>query len=263
MTTLIQVYSRPDSSLASVLASVAQSKSVGWAVARSLVAEACCLSADDLRAVERGEVPSGDVIARLAGASSLVSREAPVQAVGWRAMGSITLAAGDGEAAFRFTMSTDNVDRASDIVDQDWDLGGFARNPVAFYNHATWGMPIGRWANVGGQPLSGDFVPYRPAEPAMHSLAALVADMLDKGHLHACSVGFLPTAVLARAQLPMDDPRYAKQGYVYLRPKLLECSVVGIPMNGDACRPGPAEMPERAPAKSFTTEPGDWFGFTK
>lgn len=253
MFTRINVHATPAASTADLVARVAREKSIGWAAARGEVASAAGLSVSDVEAIERGIIPDGATVLRLGAAAGLVQRESGAF-VGYRAAGTITRATGDGGPSYHFTMSTDNVDRAGDIVEQDWDLSGFNSNPVAFYNHNTWGLPIGRWANVAGQPLTGDFIPYAPKAADMHPLAALVADMLEQGHLHACSVGFMPTAVIARAQLSRDDARYAAGGYVYVRPRLLECSVVGIPMNQDACRP----MVEPKPTdKSFTAaKPG-------
>lgn len=253
MTTPIRVYSTPAASTADLVARVAREKSIGWAAARGEVASAAGLEVSAIEAIERGDVPTAEMLTRLSSAVGIVQREAGAF-IGYRATGTITRAAGDNGPSYHFTMSTDNVDRADDIVEQDWDLSGFNSNPVAFYNHNTWGLPIGRWANVAGQPLTGDFIPYAPKAADMHPLASLVADMLEQGHLHACSVGFVPTAVISRAQLPRDDARYSQRGYVYIRPRLLECSVVGIPMNQDACRP----MVEPKPTdKSFTAaKPG-------
>ncbi len=63
-----------------------------------------------------------------------------------------------------------------------------------------------------------------------------VPDMLKAGSLRTCSVGFRPRAVIARSSLPEDDPMYSERGYVYVSPRLLECSITPMPMNPRAAR---------------------------
>ena len=137
--------------------------------------------------------------------------------------------------SYRFVMSDSNPDREDDILSQDWKLGDFMRNPVGLYMHNRWDLPVGMWRSVAvinGQ-LRGSFVPTpSPAYP----LSVAVADMLRMGALNAVSVGFIPTAVQMRSSMDETSPLYARYGRYIISPKLLECSIVTIPMHQNATR---------------------------
>jgi phage head maturation protease len=137
--------------------------------------------------------------------------------------------------SYPFVMSDASPDRADDIVSQGWDLSEFAANPVGPYNHDYSALPVGKWARVRVQSgvLRGTFIA-TPSDSYPMSLA--VADMLKAGSLRTCSVGFRPRAVIARSSLPEDDPMYSERGYVYVSPRLLECSITPMPMNPRAAR---------------------------
>ncbi len=154
----------------------------------------------------------------------------------------------DSPPRYPFVMSVGTPDAAHDVVEQSWDLSRFMQNPVAFLNHNSWGLPIGRWENVRveGGVLRGDFVPSEA-----HELARTVRAMLDEKTLRCASVGFVPGQVTDRSKYPTDDPMYAPRGYVYRNNMLIECSVVSVPMH-----PG-ATMEERGadPAPQTAAEP--------
>lgn len=145
--------------------------------------------------------------------------------------------AGEGEPPrYRFVMSMSTPDEASDLVMQDWDLSRFNQNPVGFFNHNSWGLPIGKWVDLsvtdiapGVKALTGAFVPSDATETSR-----AVARQLAEGVLNACSVGFIPGKMTDRSKYPTDDPRWAQRGYVYEAPRLMECSIVGTPMHPDA-----------------------------
>ena len=48
---------------------------------------------------------------------------------------------------FEFVMSTATPDRAGDIVEQDWSLKWFRKNPIALWCHKS-DSPIGTWRKV-------------------------------------------------------------------------------------------------------------------
>lgn len=152
----------------------------------------------------------------------------------------------DGPERYPFVMSAVTPDRAADIVEQDWDLSAFQQNPIGPYNHNTWSFPVGRWMNVRVEAgmLMGDFVP-TPVEG--HQDAIIVAGLLKAGTLRAASVGFIPSTVTERSKFPTAHAYYAERGYVYGRPKLLECSIVNVPMHPDATAQRAAEPPPAAP----------------
>jgi hypothetical protein len=153
----------------------------------------------------------------------------------------------DGPERYPFVMSAVTPDRAADIVEQDWDLSAFMLNPIGPYNHNTWSFPVGRWVNVrvDAGMLMGDFVP-TPVEG--HQDAIIVAGLLRAGTLRAASVGFIPSTVTERSKFPTAHAYYAERGYVYGKPKLLECSIVNVPMHPDATAQRAAEPPPVAPA---------------
>jgi hypothetical protein len=153
----------------------------------------------------------------------------------------------DGPERYSFVMSAVTPDRAADIVEQDWDLSAFMLNPIGPYNHNTWSFPVGRWMNVRVESgmLMGDFVP-TPVEG--HQDAIIVAGLLKAGTLRAASVGFIPSTVTERSKFPTAHAYYAERGYVYGKPKLLECSIVNVPMHPDATAQRAAEPPPVAPA---------------
>lgn len=169
----------------------------------------------------------------------------------------------DGKPAdperFPFIMSVGTPDAADDIVEQDWDLSRFKSNPVAFLNHASWSLPIGRWENVRveGGVLRGDFV----ASEA-HEIARIVKAMLIEGTLRCASVGFIPRDVTDRSRYPTEDPRHAQRGRLYRRNLLMECSIASIPMHPEttmeerAATPAPAD-PAPAPAVKDVAPPDD------
>ena len=143
----------------------------------------------------------------------------------------------EAPARYPFIMSVGTPDGADDIVEQTWDLTRFMQNPVAFLNHNSWGLPIGRWerVRVEGDVLRGDFVPSEA-----HDIARPVRAMLDEKTLRCASVGFIPGEVTDRSKYPTDHPLFGKRGYVYRNNLLMECSIASIPMHPDTA------MEERA-----------------
>lgn len=149
---------------------------------------------------------------------------------------------------YPFVMSVGTPDGADDVVEQTWDLKRFAANPVAFFNHRSWGLPVGRWerVRVEGGVLRGDFVPTDASEEGR-----TIRAMLDEKTLRAASVGFVPGKVTERSKYPTDHPLYAARGYVFSENNLLECSIVGVPMHPDATMERAADP---APASAPVTE---------
>lgn len=152
---------------------------------------------------------------------------------------------------YPFVMSVGTPDGANDVVEQSWKLDRFNANPVAFFNHRSWGLPVGKWENVRveGGVLRGDFVATEATEEGR-----TIRAMLDERVLRAASVGFIPGKVTERNKYPTTHPLYAERGYVFSENNLFECSIVGVPMHPDATReersaePEPAPAPEAAPA---------------
>jgi HK97 family phage prohead protease len=118
---------------------------------------------------------------------------------------------------YTFTGSTDTVDRVGDVVEQNWDLENYKKNPVLLYAHDYSQLPIGRtnpYMDQGKLKFDVEFVPKE-----IYPFAGTVEAMVELGFLNAVSVGFKP--------LDMDGTRIK-------RSELLELSIVPIPANAEA-----------------------------
>lgn len=122
----------------------------------------------------------------------------------------------------RFVLSTADVDRMGDIVEQDWDLEDFRKNPIALYQHDS-DLPIGTWDNVQvtGGKLIGEL---KLAEPGTSPLIDSVRSLVSQKILKAVSVGF---------SVKEAEPR-EKGGFVLKQPVLHEASLVSVPANANA-----------------------------
>lgn len=128
---------------------------------------------------------------------------------------------------FEFILSTEDVDRAGDIVRQVWELSAFNRNPIALWAHDH-ERPIGSWVNVGvkGGKLTGRLT---LAERGTSSFIDMLRGLVEQRILRAVSVGFKP---LAR-ELRLDQNERVL-GYTFTKSELLEGSLVSVPANANA-----------------------------
>jgi len=125
----------------------------------------------------------------------------------------------DGENKFNIVMSTSAEDRHGDIVEQDWDLKNFKKNPVFLdsHNYNSIEHIIGKINKIkikDGQ-LQGE------VEFALDNPKGMLAyNLASKGFLNATSVGFIPL-------------EFSQEGKI-LKSELLEDSAVSIPANQEA-----------------------------
>lgn len=129
-----------------------------------------------------------------------------------------------------FVMSTSNVDRHGDIVDQDtWMLDYFRQSPMFFLNHDSDEFPIGKWIDIsiqedlnnpGKRMLVGTAEFRTEFEDAARAFRHVVA-----GDMNAVSVGFIPHRV---------DYDEVMDAFVLFDCELLECSLVGVGSNRQA-----------------------------
>lgn len=109
------------------------------------------------------------------------------------------------------------------------DLEQFKRNPVMYYNHDEWSMPIGRWDNIrveNGQVLAD------PVFDMEDPRAAEIAGKVERGFLKMASIGF---RIVAKS----DDPKGMLAGQTLptvTKWQLREASIVGIGANHNAIR---------------------------
>jgi 2'-5' RNA ligase len=133
----------------------------------------------------------------------------------------------DARTKFTFVASEAVEDRYGDIVEQDWDLANYQRNPVVLAFHDGGSFPVGKGRAYlqDGRLMIDVEVDDHPLNPA----GQLVAHQLRKGILNAGSVGFRSLEQVARNSLPAGDDRRAPRGMVLRRNELLEYSIVPIP----------------------------------
>ena len=123
-------------------------------------------------------------------------------------------------------MSTDIIDRQGDIVEQDWKLANFKKNPIALWAHDN-RQPIGLWerVRVEGGKLIGKL---KLAEKGTSELIDTLRELVDQRILKAVSVGFIPGEYEA---IDEDDPW---GGYNLSANELMECSLCSVPANPEA-----------------------------
>ena len=131
-----------------------------------------------------------------------------------------------------FVMSTANIDRHGDVVDQEsWMLKYFKENPAFYFQHQTSStFPLGHWKKVwlesdpenpGKQRLMGEAYFSIEIDPN----AKLAWDHVLEGNLNMVSVGFIPHRV---------DYDEDLDAFILYDCELLECSLVGIGSNRQA-----------------------------
>lgn len=134
-----------------------------------------------------------------------------------------------GTAKNEFVLSDDSVDRVGDVIEQNWELANFKKNPIALFNHNRNAI-IGKWADVrveknrliGRLELASD-----DTDP----LVRMVRRLIEQDILRATSVGFAP---LEKELLDEDesDPWFGP--FRFLKSELLEASLVAVPANANA-----------------------------
>lgn len=122
------------------------------------------------------------------------------------------------DGIYRFIGSTAAVDRVGEVVEQNWNLENYKKNPVILYGHDQTGLPIGKAVNVAVENGALTFdVKFVPAE--IYPFAGTVEAMYRDGFLNAVSVGFIPTDI---------------DGNTIKSAELLELSAVPVPANHEA-----------------------------
>lgn len=127
--------------------------------------------------------------------------------------------AADNEVSFNAIFSSANEDRHGDIVEQEFDIRSYKKNPVFLDSHDYGSIEaiIGKVTKIGvkdGQ-LRGT-IEFATENPR----GALAAKLAAGGYLGATSIGFIPRE--------FDEKGYIKKS------ELLEVSAVSVPANADA-----------------------------
>ena len=137
-----------------------------------------------------------------------------------------------------FIMSTIDIDRHGDSVDQEsWILQYFKDNPSFYFQHESWEFPLGLWEDVW---LEDD--PQNAGSKMLVGRARFSVEISDKiaeawahveaGNMRMCSVGFIPHRV------EYDEK---KDAFILYDCELMECSLVGTGSNRRALIKGAKE----------------------
>ena len=135
-----------------------------------------------------------------------------------------------GSEKFSFVASTDSADRYNDIVEQNWSLDAYKRNPIVLFNHNQQALPIGR----GDVRVENNQLMIDVEFDMEDATAAEIARKTKSGFLNAVSVGFQPLEFVPRNELPAEHKYAGKTGNLYTKSELLEVSIVTVPAQGDA-----------------------------
>lgn len=126
---------------------------------------------------------------------------------------------------YRFTLSTAAIDRERDTVRvEGWKLSAYRRNPVVLWAHDYRLPPLGQSVELP-KAKDGKLVAGVRFDSDVSELARVVAALVDRGTLRACSVGFRPLKHVR------NDER---MGYDFEEQELLEWSIVPVPANPEA-----------------------------
>jgi HK97 family phage prohead protease len=159
--------------------------------------------------------------------------------------------------ALEFVLSDNSVDRVGDVIEQNWELAHFRKNPIALFNHDR-DQVIGRWESVriDGDRLLGKL---QLAAEGTSELVNTVRKLLAQKILRAVSVGFTP---IKHEKLNEESDDYFGP-FRFLKSELLEASLVAVPANPHAVQlarsmnlsPTVAAVVFRKPAHEPTAAP--------
>lgn len=152
------------------------------------------------------------------------------------------------EGVVEFVASTNHVDRAGDIVEQNWDMKSFRKNPVFLYGHSYSDLPVGKitrvWTEKVGDKKRSEpgsrrtmiRVKFVPGD--IHPFADSVRRLYEEGFLKAVSVGFRPLERGDVTSEERDALGMGQYGQRFTKSELLEVSAVTVPMNAEALSTG-------------------------
>jgi phage head maturation protease len=137
----------------------------------------------------------------------------------------------DGELEIPFKISTESVDRESDVIQLDgWDLGDFdnGAGTVLFSHDASNAVadPVKTWV---GQNALRSIARFPTAD--VSEFANMIGRMVADGIIKGASVGFIPL------QWAVNEERskgLGKAAIDFIKQKLIEWSVTPLPANPEA-----------------------------
>lgn len=141
-----------------------------------------------------------------------------------------------------YTITTETLDRSNDIIKADGIvLDHYKRNNVLFWNHWSYGMPIGNGYNpkLEAKSINMDFHFHglNDSETWSETVGLLCLAKVIK----ACSVGIIPLSwddldidENARKIYPTIYPSWSNKIRIYKKSEMYECSPCSVPMNPEA-----------------------------
>lgn len=131
----------------------------------------------------------------------------------------------------QYIISTDDVDRCGEIVEQKWELDNYKKNPIVLFGHdpSKADNVLGKCiefetAKDGDRTITKATVQF--AEEGTSSTADTVWKLVKQGILRTVSVGFIPHSF--KNEDSMDEPTILSDN------ELLEFSLVPLPANPNA-----------------------------
>jgi Caudovirus prohead serine protease len=139
----------------------------------------------------------------------------------------------------RIIITTNNLNRSGyRILTEGIDMTAFSKNPVMFYDHSTYRLPIGKWEDI--QVDENGVMSGLPVFDEDDEFAKQIKLKYEKGYINAASLQ-------VRTLEFSDAVEHLVVGQKYetiTKSEMLEISMVGIPGNAQAVRlSGDAEPP--------------------
>lgn len=129
----------------------------------------------------------------------------------------------DEERTIEFVGSTNAKDRYGDVIEQNWELGNFIKNPVVPWGHNYSMPPVAMALEVGY--INGNLTfTAKFATKEEYEWADTIYKLYKGGYLRAFSVGFIP----------LEYEGDWMTGYTFTKCELLEVSCVTVPANPEA-----------------------------
>jgi HK97 family phage prohead protease len=153
------------------------------------------------------------------------------------------------EATAVFVLSTSDIDRHGDVVDQDsWILENFMNNPVFLEQHMSGAFPLGKFIELGVEqdPNRADGAKRLVGKVQFaveeYERAKVAFALVSNGFMSAVSVGFVPNSV---------EYNEEAEAFIMRDCELLEVSLVSVPANPMAL----AKMQHSASEKGIDITP--------
>lgn len=153
---------------------------------------------------------------------------------------------------WEFVMSTDEVDRVGDIIEQDWKLKSFKANPISLWMHDGY-YPIGSWSKLRKETVDGVNRLVGRLNLAAEGTSELIdtlRKLVEQRILKAVSVGLRASKVE-----PIDEDK-PWNGYRLSGNELFECSLVSIGANQSALSTAKAFVADNT-AERLLAVPGE------